>query len=77
MNERIRELMVQAIHAVDGIDNPETHRMYIPDVFAEKFVELIVEDCMDVVIKSDTSPKTILHEPYRTIVNNITEHFWS
>jgi hypothetical protein len=39
MNERIRELCSQAISDVDGIQNPDTQNMYIPDCFAEKFAE--------------------------------------
>jgi len=46
MNERIRELCSQAISDVDGIQNPDTQNMYIPDCFAEKFAELIVRECM-------------------------------
>ena len=45
MNERIRELCSQAISDVDGIQNPDTQNMYIPDCFAEKFAELIVKEC--------------------------------
>ena len=45
MNERIRELCSQAISDVDGIQNPDTQNMYIPDCFAEKFAELIVQEC--------------------------------
>ena len=45
MNERIRQLMIQAINDVDSIDDPETRRMYIPNCFAEKFAELIVKQC--------------------------------
>ena len=39
MNERIKELAKQA---VSGIQTD----FYIPDVFKEKFAELIVKDCM-------------------------------
>lgn len=45
MNKRIRELCSQAISDVDGIQNPDTQNMYIPDCFAEKFAELIVQEC--------------------------------
>ncbi len=48
MNERIRELMIRAISDVDSIDDPETRRMYIPNCFAEKFAELIVQECAEV-----------------------------
>jgi hypothetical protein len=48
MNERIRLLCSQAISDVDGIQNPDTQNMYIPDCFAEKFAELIVQECVGV-----------------------------
>ena len=53
MNERIRELVEQAIGDVDYIrdddfTNEELSKMYIPDCFAEKFAELIVRECADV-----------------------------
>ena len=50
MNQRIRELCSQAISDVDGIQNPDTQNMYIPDCFAEKFAELIVEECADLFV---------------------------
>jgi len=42
----------------------------------EKFAEAIVDECCDVVIGSDTDPKMILHEPYRSIVRDIQDHFY-
>lgn len=47
MNERIKELCSQAISDVDGIQNPDTQHMYIPDCFRDRFVELIVQECVD------------------------------
>ena len=54
MNERIRELAKQAVNAVDNPFpgnplNDELEKMYIPDCFAEKFAELIVQECADIV----------------------------
>ena len=51
MNERIQELVGQAISDVDYIRdddfiNEELSKMYIPDCFAEKFAELIVQECL-------------------------------
>lgn len=49
-----------------------------PDFMEEweyKFAELIIDECIDVVIESDNNPKMIVHEPYRTIMENIKEHF--
>ena len=53
MNERIEELVEQAIVDVDVVyeDNPlneELAKMYIPDCFAEKFAELIIQECVSI-----------------------------
>lgn len=45
-----------------------------PEVI-ERFAELIIDRCADSVIGSDPSEKAILHEPYRTIMNNVMETF--
>jgi hypothetical protein len=43
MNERIEELMRQAIFTIpDGVD------FDIPDEFTDKFAELIVRECSDI-----------------------------
>ena len=52
MNERIRELVEQAVVAVDIVTGNESlddelAKMYIPDCFSEKFAELIVKECVD------------------------------
>ena len=52
MNERIRELAEQAIIVLDNhnlIEEEELKKMYIPDCFSEKFAELIVQECMDLL----------------------------
>ena len=51
MNERIRELVRQAVITVDIVTgnealDDELAKMYIPDCFSEKFAELIVRECM-------------------------------
>ena len=49
MNERIKELAKQAeIYAGDLIDQGADYDQY-PHYYTEKFAELIVRDCMDVV----------------------------
>ena len=47
MNERIKELNLQALMEVLNGQDPDndTDKMYIPNVFAEKFAELIVKEC--------------------------------
>ena len=54
MNKRLRTLTIQAIQDVDVVyeDNPlneELQKMYIPDVFAERYANLIIEECVKVV----------------------------
>ena len=54
MNKRLRELTIQAIQDVDVVyeDNPlneELEKMYIPDMFAERYAKLIIEECVRVV----------------------------
>ena len=50
MNDRIKEIAEQAVKDVDVVheDNPfneELAKMYIPNVFIERFAELIVKEC--------------------------------
>ena len=49
MNERIKELMVQVCKEQGLPFTVEHNRAYMLDNFSEKFAELIVRDCMDVV----------------------------
>ena len=49
MNPVIRKLMIDAIFHVDNIgDDPDgdVGKMYIPNAFAEKFAELVVNECV-------------------------------
>lgn len=46
-----------------------------PLVGLEMFALRIIEQCVDAVLESDPSPKMIVHEPYRTIMNNIYDSF--
>ena len=53
MNERIRELVRQAVESVDIVTGNESlddelAKMYIPDCFSEKFAELIVRECLKI-----------------------------
>ena len=69
MNDKIKKLAEQAGLEMCGCGcNTPTRQ-------SAKFAKLIINECCDVVINSDPSPKMILHEPYRTIMNNIQEHF--
>ena len=41
----------------------------------ENLIELIIEECCDIVFESDPSAKLVHHQPYIDIVNNIRKHF--
>ena len=65
MNERIQELMEQAVKDVDIVTgdellDDELSKMYIPDCFAEKFAELIVKECANIALREE-------HDPYECI----------
>lgn len=64
MKEAIRKLWYEAGAGQLSVQQEE---------IIERFAELVVEKCADTVIESDPSPKAILHEPYRTIMNNVME----
>ena len=72
MNERIRELMIQAISDVDSIDDIETRRMYIPNCFAEKFAELIMKECAGIYDKIDNGNQHLGTDNY---LEALQKHF--
>ena len=66
MNERIKELIEQALLAVDNPFpgnplNDELEKMYIPDCFAEKFAKSIVQECIGCCeqVISDPVPESV------------------
>lgn len=63
MNEKIKELKNAAIFSVDG----DCGDLVIPDAFAEKFAELIVQECvleaMD-AIHHDTSIRLQIYKHF-------------
>ena len=63
MNERIRELKEQAMEWVPNMADPDTK---IRLLNTEKFADMIVRECMDVVAKKCASP---------TAYNALVEHF--
>ena len=72
MNERIRELALQAMTYVTH--NPKANKLNSGDMFDEKFAELIVRECLD--IAQDRAafdgfpPNDVNH-----IISEIKEHF--
>jgi hypothetical protein len=62
MNKRLQQLKEQAEFVGD--------RYALPDEFAEKFAELIVRECADIV-----ADEVDHREPASTYVDKIREHF--
>jgi hypothetical protein len=78
MNERIRELVRQAVVAVDIVTgnealDDELAKMYIPDCFSEKFAELIVKECADAIVND--SRLSDVRTARNGCVRTIKEHF--
>ena len=67
MNERIRELAEQASE-IDGDD-----LLYYHPVFAEKFAELIVQECAKVILETSVQYNEI--DTMHRIRDNVKEHF--
>ena len=63
MNQRIRLLKEQSMEWVPNMADPDTK---IQLLNAEKFADMIVRECMDVVAKKCASP---------TAYNALVEHF--
>ena len=88
MNKRIQELFDKAVSDVDYIrddeyTNLELQKMYIPDCFAERFAELIVQECLTFVRPNryfQAYPDNMIGGEdgvrlLETITNQIEEHF--
>jgi hypothetical protein len=72
MNERIKELQIQA-----GIFKPNEFHQHIDALQLDKFAELIVRECLDIVANADMSelegpdPEDVLY----VACKQIKEHF--
>ena len=77
MNERIRELVGQAKFMAEETINKQIPKNAELDAFAEKFAELIVEECLDIVANADMTelegpdPEDVLY----VACKQIREHF--
>lgn len=79
MNKRIKQLAIQAGFVPWG-DEPWAPGDEIDwsnryDQQLEQFAQLILEQVEDIILDADESPKLVVREPYRTIINRIDEHF--
>ena len=74
MNNQLRKIVEQAVSAVDIVTgnealDDELAKMYIPDCFAEKFAELIVEEVYDYILNA-----TMYDEPF-PFREDVKKHF--
>ena len=72
MNDRIKELALQAMTYVTH--NPKANKLNSGDMFDEKFAELIVRECIDII-----APYTVRMskpgEEYLHPILEIKQHF--
>lgn len=81
MNERIRELNLQAMSIVMNGSDPDgdVEQMYIPSEFTKKFAELIVRDCTRICAKqaweSRTNDDWTEYNALSRVAGQIKQHF--
>ena len=75
MNEHIRKMAEEHFDVRDGVIVSPVDGYVDIEEELQKFAASIIRDCIDVVIESDPSPKMAFNEPYRSVVENIKEHF--
>jgi hypothetical protein len=73
MNEQIRQLV---LHAKIGTADFDAGSYYVatPDRM-QKFAELIVRECIEVIDSTSDNTKLMRVEPYQKIIWAIEEHF--
>ena len=69
MNERIRELATEVGISVEYLTNTKQI------VFIEKYAELIVKECIEVIDNTSDNTKLMRVDPYQKIIWAIEEHF--
>lgn len=74
MNKRIKDLCSKAISDVDGIENPDTQHMYIPDCFRDRFAQLIIDECIK-VCREERDPSNLNYKPSAKFAEAIERHF--
>jgi len=80
MNERIKELVRQAVESIDIVTGNESlddelAKMYIPDCFSEKFAELIVRECLDQCYNRGMNDLQLLYAGQLKAAAYIEQHF--
>jgi hypothetical protein len=75
MNERIKELALQAMTYVTH--NPKANKLNSGDMFDEKFAELIVRECSNIVFEEGCTEdnQDCPNEELYQLSNKIEQHF--
>ena len=76
MNERIRELWDKAAESTAAYPSGQNNSWETQVNFLDKFAELIVEECIAVVIKVYRDTPVELCGPLLTASEEIAEHFY-
>lgn len=74
MNKKIEELCLRAILDVDGIENPDTQNMYIPDCFRDRFARLIIDQCIHICLEQ-RDPQNLNYKPSLKFADEIRRYF--
>lgn len=72
--KKIEDLCRKAILEVDGIKNPDTQNMYIPDCFRDEFARLVIDECVKVCL-SERDPSNLNYKPSAKFAEAIKRHF--
>ena len=76
MNERMKVLAEQAKFIAEETINKKISKNAELDAFAEKFAELIVQDCLDVVaMRIYLGPVEMCRQECKALASEIKEHF--
>jgi hypothetical protein len=80
MNERIKQLAEQAVKNVDVVheDNPfneELAKMYIPNVFIERFAQFLIKDAIAVVNRRFMGDMNREDMEVRRCIEDLKKHF--
>lgn len=67
----------EAVEYADSIEAAQYEHKIWKNHFTRKFGELIMVDCINIVIDADESSKLVLSEPYKTIVEKIIDNFYN
>ena len=78
MNERIKELNLQAMSIVMNGNDPDgdIEQMYIPSEFTKKFAQLIVRECVGIVDNAERGGSNdVWDNAVKFIRRDLKEHF--